>query len=83
MPEKNVAEFLEVQTWFVVRSQSASKSDSKFYIVMSPEETIKFLEARLTKRAVDVCPECAGLKGRMTDLGFFACGVCNGTGKRQ
>lgn len=46
-------------------------------------EITEAIESRPTTRALDVCPECAGLKGRMTDMGFFACGVCNGTGKRQ
>jgi len=42
--EKKNAEFSEVQTWFTIRSLSASKSDIRFYITMTPKETIKFLE---------------------------------------
>ena len=45
--------------------------------------SIRAAKRGLTQRVPDVCPECAGLKGRMTDMGFFACGVCNGTGIRQ
>jgi len=53
MPDKKEAEFLECQTWFVARARTASKSDSKFYVVMSPEETIEFLKAHLTPAPAD------------------------------
>ena len=43
------AKFLEVRTWFIIRSEVASIEDSKFYVVMSPEKTIKFLQDYIKK----------------------------------
>lgn len=51
MSETREADFLEVQTWFIIKSQVASKSDSKFYVVMSPEETIEYLKRVIESRA--------------------------------
>ncbi len=40
--------------------------------------------ARLTKRAPDVCPSCAGNKQVIGEDGtVWVCGICGGTGKRR
>lgn len=48
-------------------------------------ERINDLESRLTMRAADVCPVCAGLKIIRNDdgLGSQVCPACNGTGQRR
>lgn len=40
-------------------------------------------KTRLTKRAPDVCPSCAGDKQVIGEDGtVWVCGICGGTGKR-
>lgn len=40
--------------------------------------------ARLTQRAPDVCPSCAGEKKVIGEDGtIWVCGICGGTGKRR
>jgi hypothetical protein len=41
------------------------------------------MEIRPTKRALDVCPRCAGKKIVLDGLVTGKCLQCNGTGKRQ
>lgn len=40
-------------------------------------------ECKLTQRAPDVCPSCAGEKQVIGEDGtIWVCGICGGTGKR-
>lgn len=53
MDEKKEAKFLEVQTWFIIPSRLASEKDGKFYVVMSPEETIEYLQKVIDARKTE------------------------------
>ena len=46
--------------------------------------SIRAAKRRLTQRAPDVCPSCAGEKQVIGEDGtVWVCGICGGTGKRR
>lgn len=72
-----------------IAGRKPSPLDGAVYLekVISKDSILEAIGAltqtRLTKRAPDVCPSCAGAKQVIGEDGtVWVCGICGGTGKR-
>lgn len=77
--EKKFREFTNY-VYDIVSVQCNDVGETHFYM---QKEVEAIRQSGLTQRALDVCPECAGVGTREYYEGVLPCVLCDGTGKRQ